>query len=766
MNGRKIGRYEVTGELGKGAMGVVYRAVDPNIGRTVALKTMRVDVHGAEAEEMLRRFRNEARSAGVLSHPNVVVIYDAGEDNGIFYIAMEYIEGTTLAAMLNQRRVLPIDRVVDIGSQICMGLDYAHSRGVVHRDVKPSNVMIMPDGTGKIMDFGIAKAGAGLTHTGEILGTPNYMSPEQVRGRMIDGRSDLFSAGVILYEMVTGEKPFDGQSITTVVYKIVNETPIPPRELDVTIHPALSAVIQKALSKQPDDRYQTGAELARALKNYKNSGLAADGTVQVPAAMAEHANSHTQLASALPAAGVTALGMTAREAGSVGVKAPALDVPIGINPPAPPSARKTIVSAQPAMPLTQVFDSQSLVTATQLAQEDTVRIQIPAYTRHSIDNSEPEPKKGSKVFTVVFTLVALGLGLAGLKQLNLKHQRQAREKEVSAITVPQVEEPANVTTPAPEMAPVTAPVADVPPAVIPGTRELEKTKQDAVKLQAEASRPEAADKPQIAVKETPPPPPVTTGELHLTSTPTGAQVEIDGHSQAKWITPFLTPPLKAGHHSLVFTLNGYKPAEQKVEVVAGKKTTVDATLEQLKASFIIDSSPQGAWIVLDGSPTAQTTPAQLTVDPGQHRIVLLKGGFKRAETLADAGPGQTLNFSTPLHPQNEGAPQTQPQSAQQGKVMNTQAPAAGLAFWKQFYAINGLAPTPETMGMVQLRTRPQGASIAVNGMVLPRRTPFRFPLNPGSYRVTLQADGYKPATRTVEVQKGQTATLDELLEPQ
>ncbi|HMK29036.1 MAG TPA: serine/threonine-protein kinase, partial [Terriglobales bacterium] len=191
MDRQKIGRYEVTGELGKGAMGVVYRAVDPNIGRTVALKTMRVDVHGTEAEEMLRRFRNEARSAGLLNHPNVVIIYDAGEDNGIFYIAMEYIEGTTLAALLNQRHVLPLEKVVDIGSQVCMGLDYAHSRGVVHRDVKPSNVMIMPDGAVKIMDFGIAKAGAGLTHTGEILGTPNYMSPEQVRGRMIDGRSDL-----------------------------------------------------------------------------------------------------------------------------------------------------------------------------------------------------------------------------------------------------------------------------------------------------------------------------------------------------------------------------------------------------------------------------------------------------------------------------------------------------------------------------------------------------------------------------------------------
>src|SRR5947209_505009 len=245
----KIGRYEITGELGKGAMGVVYKAVDPNIGRPVALKTMRVDLHGADMSDMLRRFQNEARSAGLLNHPNIVTIYDAGEHEGVFYIAMEYIPGQTLAQLLAQMHVLSAEQLVNIGAQICAGLEYAHSKKVVHRDIKPPNIMIAPDGTVKIMDFGIAKAGASLTHTGEVLGTPNYMSPEQVKGKELDGRTDLFSLGVILYEMATGERPFNGQNVTTIIYKIIHEVPPAPRELDVTVHPGLSAIIAKCLAK-------------------------------------------------------------------------------------------------------------------------------------------------------------------------------------------------------------------------------------------------------------------------------------------------------------------------------------------------------------------------------------------------------------------------------------------------------------------------------------------------------------------------------------
>ena len=249
---QKIGRYEIVGELGRGAMGVVYKAQDPNIGRTVALKTMRLDVHGTDQEEILRRFKHEAKLAGVMNHPSVVTIYDAGEDQGVFYIAMEFCEGVTLQALLHQQRVIPPQMMVEISRQICPAMDYAHKRGVIHRDVKPANIMLTAQGGAKIMDFGIAKAEGGMTSAGQVLGTPAYMSPEQVRGKVLDGRSDLFSYGVCLYEMVTGEKPFIGQNVTTIIYKIMNESPVPPRDLDITIHPGISAIISKALAKNPD----------------------------------------------------------------------------------------------------------------------------------------------------------------------------------------------------------------------------------------------------------------------------------------------------------------------------------------------------------------------------------------------------------------------------------------------------------------------------------------------------------------------------------
>ena len=266
----KLGRYEIVRELGHGAMGVVYEATDPTIGRRVALKCIRFDGIGTTADEAARRFKNEARAAGGLNHPNLVTVYDAGEDSGNLYLAMEFIEGSNLDELLRRQRRLSTEKATEIVGHVCAGLDFAHSKGIIHRDIKPANVMLGPHGMVKITDFGIARAGEVMTMTGQVVGTPNYMSPEQVLGKTIDGRSDLFSVGVMLYEMITGERPFEGQSITTIMYKIVHETPIPPRKLDSSIHPGLSAVIEKSLAKSPEERYQTGAELTRALENYQS----------------------------------------------------------------------------------------------------------------------------------------------------------------------------------------------------------------------------------------------------------------------------------------------------------------------------------------------------------------------------------------------------------------------------------------------------------------------------------------------------------------
>src|ERR1700675_3757431 len=272
----KAGRYEILGELGRGAMGVVYRATDPVIGRTVAVKTIHLSEEGTglSRPELLSRFQIEARAAGLLTHPNIVVVYDAGEENGLYYITMELIEGKSLQALLDSGHSFPVPRVLRIMEQTCGALQFAHERNIIHRDIKPANLMLTADDTVKVTDFGTAKIlqFGTVQQTTHVMGTPSYMSPEQGKGRAVDGRSDFFSLGVMLSEMLTGEKPFPGQSITTVIYKIVNEEPIPPRQLNPAIHPGLNDIVMRALAKEPDDRYQTCREVQEDLKNYRAVG--------------------------------------------------------------------------------------------------------------------------------------------------------------------------------------------------------------------------------------------------------------------------------------------------------------------------------------------------------------------------------------------------------------------------------------------------------------------------------------------------------------
>src|SRR5712692_5728468 len=270
----KAGRYEIVGELGRGAMGVVYKAIDPVIGRTVAVKTIKLSAEGTglSRPELLARFQTEARAAGVLTHPNIVVVFDAGEEDGLYYITMELVEGRSLQALLDDGHSFPLPRVLRIMEQACSALQFAHERNVVHRDIKPANLMLTADDTVKVTDFGTAKIlqFGTVQQTAHVMGTPSYMSPEQVKGRAVDGRSDIFSLGVMLYEMVTGEKPFPGQNITTVIYKIVNEEPVPPRQINPSIHAGISAVVMRALEKDPDQRYQSCREMLEDLRNYRS----------------------------------------------------------------------------------------------------------------------------------------------------------------------------------------------------------------------------------------------------------------------------------------------------------------------------------------------------------------------------------------------------------------------------------------------------------------------------------------------------------------
>lgn len=266
---RKLGRYDIVRVLGKGAMGVVYEGKDPQIGRRVAIKTARGDVmgHPDGAKEMLERFLREARAAGILNHPNIITIYDVGEEDGTAFIAMEFVEGEDLAGHIASRRRYPINEAVSLIASLCEGLACAHDQGIVHRDIKPANIMLPKNGPAKIADFGIARVSdSHLTQEGALIGTPSYMSPEQFMGHPVDGRSDLFSLTIILYELLTGERPFAGEAFSTIMHHVIRTDPIPPHELNFTVPEPLGRVVLKALAKRPQDRYSNGRAMAAALR--------------------------------------------------------------------------------------------------------------------------------------------------------------------------------------------------------------------------------------------------------------------------------------------------------------------------------------------------------------------------------------------------------------------------------------------------------------------------------------------------------------------
>jgi predicted Ser/Thr protein kinase len=591
----QIGRYHIEGELGKGAMGLVYRATDPNIGRTVALKTMRLDVHGIEAEEMLQRFRNEARSAGVLNHPNIVTIYDAGEADGLFYMAMEVIEGETLQQLLSRSRVLPVEQVLSLCRQVGEGLDFAHERHVIHRDIKPANIMITTSGLVKIMDFGIAKAGGGLTSTGQVLGTPNYMSPEQVKGKPLDGRTDLFSLGVVLYEMLTGEKPFGAQNVTTIIYKIVHEDPIPPRELDVSIHPGLSAVVARALSKDPEMRYQSGAKLAADLENYKSYGTDLDATQAMNPAMVTASMEQVKAAAAtmsIPAAAVPEAKVAAPEPVAE-VPAPvAVKAPEAVKPPAKPPA--------------------------------------------------PAPKKpqGSINKGLVIGAVAVVLVMASYGVRAMRHRSEVAE--VPTTTAPATPAPPPLATP-PVDPNANATTAAVPPATetVPATTEAQPS------VPPPTPKGKAASKPSVKAAVAAPAAKAASGDLTIVSTPAGATVKLDGR-KLTGVTPLTEKDVPVGKHTLQVSATGYAAATRPVDITSGAATTATFPLVAAQGTVKVSSTPAGAEIFVDGAAANKKTPSEFTLGKGDHTFMVRMQGFEEAGDLIHVSPGESLTFAPTL----------------------------------------------------------------------------------------------------------------------
>jgi len=327
---KRLGRYEILGELGRGAMGIVYKARDPQIDRLVALKTVPLRGQEPEAEkEFRKRFLNEAQAAGRLHHPGIVAVFDVGGEGHDPYIVLEYVAGEALNRKLAREKKLPLAQALQFAAEIAEALDYAHQQGVIHRDIKPGNILITPDSHPKIADFGIAKLNlAHFTLPGKVLGTPAYMAPEQLTGEGVDGRSDLFSLGVILYAMVTGHSPFQGDNASTVCFQVANREPVPASALDLDLPRELDAVIARAMAKNPARRYQRGAEFAECVRQLQAECLPSVAASSLP-------GSATGTRKVTPGAGLNGrpavgLAYAAKLVRAAILKAPVKDLILGV----------------------------------------------------------------------------------------------------------------------------------------------------------------------------------------------------------------------------------------------------------------------------------------------------------------------------------------------------------------------------------------------------------------------------------------------------
>ena len=562
-------------------MGVVYHAIDPNIGRPVAIKTIQLaNVRNPGEQERLReRLFREARSAGMLSHPSIVTIYDVEQQDDLAFIAMEYVDGPTLDQILSASRPIDPERMFRLLAQTAAALDYAHQKGIVHRDIKPANVMIATDGTAKITDFGIAKITTSeqLTMTGSIVGTPHYMSPEQVQGQPVDGRSDQFSLAVIAYEMLTGEKPYTGEHLTTVVYKIVAEEPRPPHVLNSTLLGPIEDALCKGLAKNPAARYATCQEFVRSLEK-----ACAASRVWKPLARGGALNEPT-------------LAGTPRGA----VKLPPARSPRrGEETGANPRGERSKVGFLP-------FLAAILMAAALLALIGW-QAGLPSW------------------------LMPGGRGGAAAGRAAGSEKRPSTAAADSKRAAPQRPVPGS---PAPSEVAESKP-SPMPTAPAPGATEETKPAEETAKpLDVDAGLPvkAAAQPPTITTARRTTPALPEPAEVAVITSPAGAIAMLDGKRDTICSTP-CSLEAAPGRHTVSIAMAGYQPEHRDV-TVSGSMELPMMILRSTQGTLWVTSSPAGATITINGKRFPQTTPAQIPLPPGSYRVLVEKNGAQNASAL-------------------------------------------------------------------------------------------------------------------------------------
>ncbi|HYA25809.1 MAG TPA: serine/threonine-protein kinase [Terriglobales bacterium] len=784
----KIGRFEIVSEIAHCDASSVYKATDTESKQTVAVKVIRLEPLGEQKPALLKTILDEAEASKVLNSHNIALLYGAGEIDGNLCASLEYVQGNSVATMLARKEGFSIWDLQDIARQACQGLDHAHVRKVFHYGLEPAKVMVQWDGIVKVLGFGVSSIGQ---FAAQASGQPpqilHYVSPEQLNGDPIDARSNLFSLGAILYEMVTERKAFEGENADQVRQAILEATPTPIDEINRKVHPALKSVIAKALAKAPEERYQSGQELVNDLEKCKESAVKASTTAKAPTP--KPAGKPVQAPAAQAALSRAAAAGRGVAGSSASPKVPST-FPTDPNVSAQPASMSAAVSDRPEVqtpkiavdpmmdeskqhgssgrsfseidelpPLKEVYVAPAPPPPPQESQPDDA-VKAVVFNRATVSKPKVNPADVAKktaeaakkavgeikqtppqmfIYSIAAAAAVILLVVAGIA-----YHIHSGESDDDSVPPPAQTAAATPAAPAPAPAPAPQPAQSAEPAPAPVEVPQQITPQPPVEeVPAVSVTPKHDSK--VSRKKTRTPksvaPSIVAGQLSIDSNPHGAQIAIDGKTAAS--TPSNIASLLPGHHTITLSKPGYATETRTIDVTSGSKSVISVQLAPTTATVAANSDPTGATVWIDGRDTGRTTPVQISVDkPGNHTVVFKKQGYLDETATANVQIGQTLQLAPTLRP-----------------LGVTDEIKVGGKFKKVF----GGSETAG-MGTVSVKTQPKGAQVAVNSRIVDKPSPVEFYLNPGNYIIDITMSGFKTVEKVVTVEKNGKVVIDQSMD--
>ena len=827
-------RFEIQSEISKSETALIYKALDTKTNQVVALKTQSLEPLGDHAAAFVKTLIAEGESTRDLTGQNIAALYGSGAIEGQFCAAVEYIQGNSIATMVARKEGFSIWDLLDITRQVGAALEKAAALGVVHLSLESAKVMVQWDGLVKVLGYGISNMSLIEAEMGNGLGRlMPYCSPEQIRGETIDQRSNVYTLGTILYEMATGRNAFDSTDSVALVGQIENEMPHEPASVNPKIQPAVSALIMKALAKDPADRYQTARELLQDLEKCKDGRKAAavepKKAVSAPPIKVDAAAGvavATKLTSA--AAAVAGVSEAARPEAPRSIATPSVSskqasvpsVPAMVVPPKnaaqqlkarswqqaeksaePAKSSATAGGAPGAGASVNANSGVRLIEGLDLFSAPSPRADCAApMPAASAATPEREPDTQSPGLAVDPMMAGPAAVQSGKSFSDIDELPPLREP-VSPPSAPELEEPEPPVAPrvssrriypkneekeekprvqtralaekmytqiatvpprlmlfsilgavavilvvvlavlvhvrseddgstaaprpikaASALQPAASPMA-TPPAA---KREapVEEARPSLTIRPIERRKPKAPQQPAVALA-----PVVIPGRAMIDSSPQGAQFQLDGKSDPSWVTPFDLAGLSPGKHILVVSKLGYTSEVRSVDVVSGGKSSLVFHLAPINALVVVNSTPAGADITLDGRPTGRVTPAQFAVEKGSHTVLLKKQGFLDETTAADLGPGQNFLYAPAL------------------RALGNAEEIRTVGRFRRMFGNGGDSTTG--MGTVSIRTRPRGAQVAINQRVLDKMSPMDVMMGPGTYVVDITLNGFKPVHKVI-----------------